>query len=495
MTSDARARTILTPGPVITQPAWPSVPPRSLHVVRIGGAGMSAVARLALQSGLQVTGSDSQDGQFIGPLREAGARIGIGFEAEAVTDGTDLLVVSTAVRADNPEVIAAHERGIPVIHRAAALAGLLEPRALIAIAGTHGKTSTTAMATLALRGAGLDPAWALGAAVPALGDNAGLGGSDSELAVVEADESDGSFVAFTPRVAVVTNLEPDHLDFHGSAENLIAAFDALVARITPDGHLVVCADDPGAEALGRRAAAAGVPVQRYGQAPADGDAPDWQVVAEHARPDGTEVAYKTPLGRVDAVLGVQGHHNVLNALGALAAATAALGPRADHAAVAALLGGIAPFTGAARRFDKRGTARGVVVYDDYAHHPREVAATIAAARSIAGEARVIAVLQPHLFSRTRDFAADFAAALAGADEALVMPIYAAREDDDPSVTARTITDLAPAGAHLVALEDRREVPGRVAALAQPGDVVLMLGAGDIVEDTESVLAAIAQAGA
>ena len=210
-------RTILRPGDVITRRDWPTEQGvRSVHVVRIGGAGMSAVARLALEAGLSVSGSDSQDGQFIAPLREAGARIGIGFDAALLAEDCDLVIVSTAVRADNPEVLAARERGIPVIHRAAALAGLLRERELIAVAGTHGKTTTTGMAVSALRGAGLDPAWALGAAVPDLGRNAGFGAEPGGsgpggLAVVEADESDGSFLAFSPRAIVVTNLEPDQI--------------------------------------------------------------------------------------------------------------------------------------------------------------------------------------------------------------------------------------------------------------------------------------------
>ncbi|GAB2549642.1 UDP-N-acetylmuramate--L-alanine ligase [Brachybacterium huguangmaarense] len=483
----AELRTILRPGPVVTHEAWPHGEVRSLHVVRIGGAGMSAVARLALESGIAVSGSDSQDGQFIGPLRAAGARIGIGFDAALLADDVDLMVVSTAVRADNPEVIAARERGIPVIHRAAALAGLLAPRTVVAIAGTHGKTSTTAMATVALRGGGSDPAWALGAAVPALGANAGLGADP--FAVVEADESDGSFLAFAPRAIVVTNQEADHLDFHGTPENVRCAFDALADRLAPGGVLVVCADDAGASALGDRAAARGHRVERYGGA----DDAAWRVVAERATPGGTEVRYETPAGPAAATLAVHGHHNVLNALGALAGAHAAL----PEAGVQALLDGIAPFTGASRRFERAGVEAGVAVYDDYAHHAREVAATLAAARSIAGTGRVIAVFQPHLYSRTRDFAADFAGALSRADLALVMPVYGAREDPDPTVTARTITDAAPAGAPAVlrALEDRADVPALVAEAARPGDVVLMLGAGDVVEDTPRVLEALRGAGA
>ena len=484
-------RTILRPGDVITQSHWPTDRGvSSVHVVRIGGAGMSAVARLALEAGLAVSGSDSQDGQFIAPLREDGARIGIGFDAALLAEDLDLVIVSTAVRADNPEVLAARERGIPVIHRAAALAGLLGGRELLAIAGTHGKTTTTGMAVTALRGAGHDPAWALGAAVPDLGRNAGLGAdpaaqhSDGELAVVEADESDGSFLAFAPRALVVTNLEPDHLDFHGDAETLTAAFDAFVDRLAPGGTLVVCTDDPGATALGERARARGLDVQGYGSEPAE----DWALHAERSGARGAEVEVHGPDGPLELDLAVTGHHNVLNALGALAA-TAAADRTLEPTRLAA---GLGTFTGASRRFDVAGTVGGVTVVDDYAHHPREVAATIAAARGIVQAqetpGRVLAVFQPHLFSRTRSFAADFARALDAADVAWVMPVYAAREDPDPTTTARTITDLARA--ELTPLDEAGQVLALVPAAARPGDLVLMLGAGDVVETTPALLEAL-----
>ncbi|MEE1618792.1 UDP-N-acetylmuramate--L-alanine ligase [Brachybacterium sp. J153] len=516
-------RTILRPGAVITRPDWPAEAEiRSLHVVRIGGAGMSAVARLALEAGLTVSGSDSQDGQFIAPLRAAGAHIGIGFDAGLLAEDVDLLVVSTAVRADNPEVIAARERGIPVIHRAAALAGLLGGRSLIAVAGTHGKTSTTGLAVMALRGAGLDPAWALGAAVPDLGRNAGFAAADPReplaaapaeesavegaaddagvapalpqsggLAVVEADESDGSFLAFAPRSLVVTNLEPDHLDFHGDAETLTAAFDALTARLVSGGTLVVCADDAGAAALGDRAAERGLPVIRYGV----GAGADWRVLEERGGATGTRVRLATPEGPLDLSLAVAGHHNVLNAVGALAAVRAAV-PEADPAALA---GGLARFTGASRRFDVAGEAGGVTVVDDYAHHPREVAATLSAARGIVEAqdrgGRVLVVFQPHLYSRTRLFAEDFATALTAADQAWVLPVYGAREDPDPQITAATITDHAPLGVLPVADDaPEGELAAAVASTARPGDLVLMLGAGDIVELTPSVLAALGGTG-
>ncbi|AXK44637.1 UDP-N-acetylmuramate--L-alanine ligase [Brachybacterium saurashtrense] len=482
-------RTILRPGGVITHARWPEgAAVRSVHVVRIGGAGMSAVARLALEAGLAVSGSDSQDGQFIGPLRQAGARIGIGFDASLLADDLDLVIVSTAVRADNPEVLAARERGIPVIHRAAALEGLLRGRELVAVAGTHGKTTTTGMAVTALRGAGLDPAWALGAAMPDLGRNAGLsarpGAAAGGLAVVEADESDGSFLAFTPRALVVTNLEPDHLDFHGDAATLTAAFDALTERLVAGGTLVVCADDPGARALGDRAAERGLDVIAYGEHPEA----DWSLRAERSGARGAEVELATPRGALTAELSVTGHHNVLNALGALAAVAAA----APEVPLASLATGLGSFTGASRRFDVAGTAGGATVVDDYAHHPREVAATIAAARGIVAAqpagGRVLVGFQPHLFSRTRDFAEEFAAALSAADAAWVLPVYAAREEPDPSVDATTITTRA-AGS-VVPVAGLEELTEGVVAAVRPGDLLLMLGAGDIVELTPALMAAL-----
>lgn len=500
--SGVAPRTILRPGDVITQPQWPgrgSV--SSVHVIRIGGAGMSAVARLALEAGLTVTGSDSQDGQFIGPLRAAGARIGIGFDAALLTEGVDVVVVSTAVRADNPEVIEARRRGIPIIHRAAALAGLMAGRGLLAVAGTHGKTSVTGMAAMALRGAGADPAWALGAAVPDLGRNAGFSAEAdfsaasnrrpaspakaTGLAVVEADESDGSFLAFAPRVLVVTNLEPDHLDFHGDAATLTAAFEALVQQLRPGGTLVVCADDEGARALGERAVQAGIEAVFYGTAaPAQ-----WRIVSERAGATATEIELDTPRGQLRLDLAVAGHHNVLNALGALAGALAAA-PDLDPAQLAA---GLGTFNGASRRFDVAGIAGGVTVVDDYAHHPREVAATIDAARGIVGAqhqgGRVLVAFQPHLFSRTLAFAPDFARALSGADQAWVLPVYAAREDPDPTVDATTITNHVT-GTVVTALTDPAQAPSLISASARPGDLLLMLGAGDIVETTPLVMAAL-----
>lgn len=490
-------RTVLAPGAVITQSAWPAAPVRSIHVVRIGGAGMSAVARLALDAGLAVTGSESQDGQFLAPLREKGATITVGFSADSVPPDVDLLVVSTAVRADNPEVQWARERGIPVIHRAAALAGLLAGRAIVAVAGTHGKTTTTAMTTLALRAAGADPAWAVGAAVGQLGANAGFGaqaagsdrsesgeGSPAEggIAVVEADESDGSLVAFAPRILVLTNFEADHLDFHGTEENLAAVMSAFISRVREtSGVLVACADDDGARLLALRAREAGIATVLYGQWP---DA-DWRIVEDHSSASGAHVSVIDPAGeRLELRLTVPGRHNVQNALGALIAASE-LG--ADRRR---LLAGLHEFQGAQRRFQSAGSVAGTEVIDDYAHHPREVAATIGAARERAAGREVVAVFQPHLFSRTKAFTAEFAEALGLADRVVLLPIYAAREDEDPSITSHDIAALIVRGDESVRVLEDAEAPAAIAEQSAEAGVVLMMGAGDIVELTSRVLDAL-----
>ncbi|MGQ4494697.1 UDP-N-acetylmuramate--L-alanine ligase [Dermabacteraceae bacterium P13115] len=475
MNIPAHVRTILRPGAVVTTNVWPAQA-RRVHVLCIGGAGMSAVARLALEAGCTVSGSDAQEGQFLPPLREAGARVYVGFAREQLPTDADVVVVSTAVRPDNPEVLAAREAGIPVVHRATALAGLIGERETIAVAGTHGKTTTTAMSVMALRGCGEDPAFAVGAAVADLGRNAALG---ENCAVIEADESDGSFLAYRPRVVLVTNQEADHLDFYETAENVTAAFQALVAGMGSDGVLVACADDPGARAL---AEAAPCRTVLYGNA----EDADWRIsdVTTAAAGARARISHARH-GELVLELAVTGAHNVLNAVGALAACVE-LGRD-----VTGLLAGLSRFHGASRRFELKGEVSGVSVYDDYAHHPNELQATLSSARQVAGEGRVIAVFQPHLFSRTKAFAAEFAQALSLADTALVLDVYAAREDLDESVNAETIVREYTGGDERVRTAGPREqLPGEVAALAHPGDIVLLLGAGDIVAESPRVLAAL-----
>jgi UDP-N-acetylmuramate--alanine ligase len=439
--------------------------PRRVHLIGVGGAGMSGLARLLLAGGHAVTGSDRQPSAALAALRALGADVWAGHDA-ARLGAPDLVAVSTAIRADNPELAEAHRRGLPVLRRARLLALLMEGRVGLAVSGTHGKTTTTAMATAILQEAGLDPSWAVGGDLKATGVNAGSGAGPHFVA--EADESDGSFLELAPTVAVVTNVEADHLDYWGDLEAVQDGFRRFLARLPADGTAVLCADDPGAGAL---APAAPCPVVTYGLGAADltavalvttGDGAEFEVVAGGER-----------LGPVR--LTVPGRHMVQNALGAIAA-TRALG-----APFAAAQAALARFTGAARRFHHRATVAGVTVVDDYAHHPTEVAASLATAR-LGGWARVVAVFQPHLYSRTRLFAAEFGRALAAADVVLVTDVYAAREEPEPGVDGALVVAAARAarpGLDCAYVPDRHDLAKHVAATMRPGDLVITLGAGDI----------------
>jgi UDP-N-acetylmuramate--alanine ligase len=437
-----------------------------VHLVGVGGAGMSGLARLLLAAGHRVTGSDRGESATLEALRALGA------EVWAPHDGTrlgrpDLVAASTAIRPTNPELVAARILGVPVLGRAQLLARLMAGRTGIAVAGTHGKTTTTGMVVAILEAAGLDPSFAVGGDFKATGINAAAGTGPHFVA--EADESDGSFLELSPTIAVVTNVEADHLDHWGDLASVTAAFRAFVGRLPPDGNAVLCADDPGALAL---APAAPCPVVTYGFAAA-ADVRG-QVLAIDGR--GARVAVVAEgqhLGEVELV--VPGRHNVANALGAIAAARAAGAP--FQAATTAL----ATFTGAARRFHLRAETGGVTVVDDYAHHPTEVAASLAAAR-LGPWKRVVAVFQPHLYSRTRLFAADFGRALAAADLVVVTDVYAAREDPEPGVDGALVAGAARTARpdlDCVYEPDRVALATRVASLVQPGDLVLTLGAGDI----------------
>jgi UDP-N-acetylmuramate--alanine ligase len=439
---------------------------RTVHLVGVGGAGMSGLARLLLAAGHRVTGSDRAESATLAALRALGAEVWAGHDG-ARLGRPDLVAASSAVKATNPELVAARILGIPVLGRARLLALLMAGKVGIAVAGTHGKTTTTAMAVAILQAAGLDPSFAVGGDLKASGVNAGAG--QGPHFVAEADESDGSFLELAPAVAVVTNVEADHLDHWGDLEAVRGAFRAFVGRLPADGTAVLCADDPGALAL---ATAAPCPVATYGftgQAEVRGG--DLVLDAWSSRCSVT--AGGRPLGQV--TLSVPGRHNVQNALGAIAAALAVGAP--FEAAVAALAG----FTGAARRFHLRAEVAGVTVVDDYAHNPPKVAATLAAAR-LGPWKRVVAVFQPHLYSRTRLFAAEFGRALAAADLVVVTDVYAAREDPEPGVDGALVAGSARRARpdlDCVYEPDRAALAARVAALVQPGDLVLTIGAGDI----------------
>ncbi|TQM14079.1 UDP-N-acetylmuramate--L-alanine ligase [Pseudonocardia kunmingensis] len=440
-----------------------------VHLIGIGGAGMSGIARILLARGTAVSGSDAKDSGTVLALRALGADVAVGHDAAHLPEAPATVVVSSAIRPTNPELSAARERGLAVVHRAQALAALTTGRRLAAVTGTAGKTSTTSMLTVALQHSGLDPSFAIGGDLAASGSGAHEGSGD--VFVVEADESDASFLAFSPSVAVVTNVEADHLDHYGSAEAYVAAFDEFLGRIAPGGALVACADDPGAAALADRAQERGIRVRRYGRhAAADAQLTDF-------RPDGSgaRVALHHDGREYLLRLAVPGEHMALNALGALLAGVE-LGAGVDG-----LLAGLAAFDGVRRRFEFRGRAAGVAVYDDYAHHPSKVAAQLRAAREVAdGRGRVLVAFQPHLYSRTRQFAAEFGSALGIADEVVVLDVYGAREDPVPGVSGALIAEAVPLPAERVRFVPRWEdVPAVVAGLAAPGDLVVTMGAGDI----------------
>ena len=458
-----------------------------VHLVGIGGAGMSGIARILLARGVPVSGSDARGSATAEALRALGATVHIGHDAANVGSEVDTVVVSTAIRDANPEVVEAHRRGLRVLRRAAALAAVMAGRRGVAIAGTHGKTSTTSMLVTALQACGADPAYAIG------GDVIGTDGSAANAAdgrgeafVAEADESDGSFLLLSPYAAVVTNVEADHLDQHGTAEAVALVFEQFVRRIDPDGFLVSCADDRGARRTAVAAADAGLRVRTYGESPS-ADLRVTEVVEDAAGTTWRAVLDGRPLAGTEAVrVPVPGRHMALNAAAALLTGLELGLPAAG------LVEGIGRYGGVRRRFELRGEAGGVRVYDDYAHHPTEVAATLRAARVVAGGARVLVAFQPHLYSRTAAFAADFGTALALADEVVVLDVYAAREDPVPGVTGELVAAAVALPTDRVRFEpDRGAVAGELARRARPGDLVLTMGAGDVTALAPDVLAALA----
>ncbi|HEY6748637.1 MAG TPA: UDP-N-acetylmuramate--L-alanine ligase [Mycobacteriales bacterium] len=455
-----------------------------VHFVGIGGAGMSGIARILLARGVPVSGSDARESATSAALRAAGATVHIGHDGANV-EGADTVVVSTAIRDANPEVVEAHRRGLRVLRRAAALAAVMAGRRGIAIAGTHGKTSTTSMLVTAAQACDADPAYAIGGDLAGSGVNAADGTGD--LFIAEADESDGSFLLLSPYAAVVTNVEADHLDQHGTAEQVAIVFEQFARRIDPDGFLVSCADDPGARRTAAAAADAGLRVRSYGLT--DGD-----LRLEDLAEDATGTTWRPvldgkPLDSEPVRVPVPGRHMALNSAAALLTGLELGLPAAG------LVEGLGRYAGVRRRFELRGTAVGVTVYDDYAHHPTEVAAQLRAARTVAGAGRVLVAFQPHLFSRTVAFAADFGTALGLADEVVVLDVYAAREDPVPGVTGALVADAVPLPAgRVVFAPDRSRVAPELAARARPGDLVITMGAGDVTALAPEILAALTDPG-
>lgn len=463
--------------------AWRAIDLRALartgpvHFMGIAGAGMSALAELILRSGGEVTGCDTHPGVIGGELRARGARIEQGHDTAHVRDVV-AVVATSAVPADHPELEAARLRGVPVLKRAQALAALVNRGTVIAIAGTHGKTTTTAMTTAILSEAALDPTAFVGGRVGEWGSGLRVGSED--LFVVEADEYDRSFFTLMPRIAVVTSIEADHLDVFGTLEGVEDAFRDFLTAVPEDGLVIACADDDGARriAVDQRA-----PVLTYGTS----DGARLRAVDLEAAGRATRFRVEEggrPLGEI--AVGAAGEHNVRNALGAFAAA------RHAGADLGAAQRALSAFRGVARRFEEIGVASDIVFIDDYAHHPTEVQATLVAARGTYGGRRLVAVFQPHLYTRTRDFASAFGGALAVADAVRVTDVYAAREQPIAGVTGELIARAAAdAGARDVGYESRLDaLADRLITELRPGDVCVAMGAGDIGDIARGVFARV-----
>ncbi len=453
---------------------------RRIHFVGVGGIGMSGIAELLANLGYEVSGSDAKTSDVTDRLATLHVRIERGHAASHVGNA-DVVVVSSAIHTGNPEVDEARRRGIPVIPRAEMLAELMRLRYGIAIAGAHGKTTTTSMVALVLERAGLDPTAVIGGRLSAFGSNARLGRGD--YMVAEADESDRSFLKLSPAIAVITNIDREHMESYGTWEALQDAFLEFANKVPFYGAIVACADDAPVRALIPRMTRR---VITYGL---DADA---QVLGRDATLEafgsrcrvvlrGTDDG-ATPLGALR--LRVPGRHNLVNAIGAVAVGLEVGVPFARIAAA------LEEFRGAERRFQLRGEERGVMVVDDYGHHPTEIAAVIAAAR--AGiDRRVVVVFQPHRYSRTRDLLDSFGDALAGADEVVLTDIYAAGEAPIDGVTIELLDEaIRRSGRSVRLVKNLDEVPAAVAALAMPNDLVITLGAGSIGTLPDRILEAI-----
>ena len=443
---------------------------RVAHFVGVGGSGMSPLAEVLLRRGVRVSGSDEKATAVTAQLQTLGLEFHQGHDASHVGD-VDVVVRSSAVRPANPEVAEARRRAIPVLLRGELLALLMAQKTGVAIAGAHGKTTTTSMAGLMLDRAGLDPTVVIGGRLPQFGSSARVG--HGAMLVAEADESDRSFLLLSPVYVVATNIDREHLENYTDLADLEQAFASFIAHVPAAGAAVLCVDDP---ALRRIAAATPARVIRYGLDDPTATISAVDIVSEGFGGRAT-VVRRTDDGRTErlgeVVLQVPGRHNVANAL-----AVVALGLELDvpFAAIAAAL---AEFRGAERRFERKGDAHGITVVDDYGHHPTEIAAVLRAARAT-GARRVLCVFQPHRYSRTAHLLADFGPALAMADAVVLTDIYAAGEEPQPGVTVDAVADeVRKAGGQVDVVRDLADVPEAVARLAQAGDLVLTMGAGSI----------------
>ena len=440
-----------------------------VHVVGIGGAGMSGIAKVLVSRGVAVSGSDAKDSRRVAALRALGVNVAIGHDASQIPDGATV-IVSTAIKESNPELAGARERGLRVLSRAQALAVIMSDSKAIAVSGTHGKTTTTSMLTVALQHCGADPSFVIGSELNESGSNAHAG--TGELFIAEADESDGSFLQLGAFAGIVTNVEADHLDYWGTLEAVERGFDEFAEGIgSRGGFIVICQDDPGAAALARRARAAGVEVHTYGESH---DA-DNRVQVINTKGNGWTFEVVVKGVRTSPIqLQVPGQHNMLNATAALVCGLG-LG-----FGVGELSDGLAAFSGTRRRFEFRGQADGVRIYDDYAHHPTEIAARLRAARDAVGDGRLVVAFQAHHYYRTALFSEEFGQALGLADEVVVLEVFAPGEDPIPGASGQVMASNVPLPAEHVVFEPSwSAVPAHLADRARPGDIVMTLGAGDI----------------
>jgi UDP-N-acetylmuramate--alanine ligase len=443
------------------------------HFVGIGGSGMSGIARLFLEAGQRVTGSDLRDTEAVRELRELGAEVWVGHDASHVGDA-DSMVVTGALWQDNPEYQEALRRGIPVLHRSQALNWLIAGHRTVSIAGAHGKSTSTGMLVTALRELGADPSFVNGGVIQGYGRSSAFGADD--LFVVEADESDGSFLLYDTAIALITNVDADHLDHYGTQE----AFEDAFVRFAQDARefVVASSDDAGTIAVTDRLM--GKKLITFGFA-------DNADVRLHSVVAGDAVSFSVDYEgqSYSARLAIPGEHNAVNATGVFAVLVA-LGYDPDS-----VLDALGTFVGTGRRFELRGTVRGVRVYDDYAHHPTEVATILATARSVVGSGRVIAVHQPHLYSRTQMLAGDFAEAYERlADHTIVLDVFGAREDPVPGVTGALVAERFADQGRVDYLPDWQAAADQVAAIARDGDLVMTLSCGDVYRIIPQILGAL-----
>jgi len=443
----------------------------TVHFIGIGGSGMSGIARILIGMGHVVTGSDLRDSSNVAALRELGAKIYIGHDQSHLGD-PDTVVVTSALWPTNPEYLLAKEKGIPVIHRSQALAKLASSKRLIAVAGAHGKTTSTGMVITALMAMGQDPSFVNGGVINSVGQSSSSG--TGELFVIEADESDGSFLLYDTAISLITNVDPDHLDHYGSIE----AFHRVFADFANKSKelVVISSDDQGAKEVAKLITK---PMITFGEAK------DATVRVQNIREDARvsfELVYKDEKSSAKLILA--GRHNALNAAGAVATLVS-LGFDFQASVLE-----VAKFEGTERRFELHGQERGVSVYDDFAHHPTEVQAALNGARAVVGSGKLITVFQPHLYSRTRLFAKEFAQVLAESDEVVLLDIYAAREDPEPGVTGELILNNFSDQSKIHYIPNWEEASAKAASLADSGDFIVTMGCGDVYRMVPQLLQAL-----